>query len=1327
MMPAAKHFDPVIGVDIHIIQPPGPVPPLPVPHPFIGFLFDAFDYVPILGATIYVNGVPRAIAGTTGKTVPGVHFPIGGTFIKPPANECEMFMGSSTVNFDGDPASYMALPALSCQDIGMVAPFRINPKKKTKIKSLVLPTSAVLPIPLGLPVFIGGPPTISLMAIGMKLGMTALGKGLKRLAKTKLGRKIGAAWKKVSTKMHEAADKLMTKLGISKASRLRNAVHRGLCTVTGHPVDIATGKVYTESVDFELSGVVPIIWERVWYSTSTYSGPLGRGWHHTYDLGLIEDEDAVGLRLSDGRGVLFPKLDIGGSSTDEAEALTLRLDGQGYLLEDRDGRLLRLARCGRGDEYSLVSIEDKEGSRLVFSYNSQGLLARISDDSGVRLVAGWDHRGRITELRTFRPDSLDRSSTLVRYSYSDQDDLIAAYDSFDHPFLYEYSDHLLVRETDRGGYSFSFEYDARDEDARCLASRGQDGLYGVRLEYLPKHTVVTYGDQAHWTFRHNGQRVTEIVDPYGGAQQFRLDELGRLVEEVDPNGNSTRFEYDRKGAQIRRIRASGHSSAPEDDHELSSPDNYILPETPMEWDWGDLALHSSGGDPDIWILDQLPPAVQEALRRERVETAVGLPEEYVDNLGRVVERRYGDGTRESWAYDASSNVVAHRDRDGVTTRRGYGSWNLVANQIDALGNTTAFEYSDSAELTRVLDPGGTEYRFAYDHKDRNTEIRLNGRLLDGYVYDLADNLVERRDGQGNLLVKYEVGSGNVDTRRILSDGETHEFEYDAAGRTSLAKTALVSVEFEYDATGAVVRDIRNGGGVEHTVDEAFAVTRTTYFNRFEVNYARDPEDSDILTVTDPVGGSHQLLFGAEGEVLKQLSNQTNELSSYDSQGKCLSRHVWRDAGVEVSYQRYRYSPAGDLKEVRDSDGNATQYEYDGAHRLQREVRQSGGAFEYVFDSANNLIRQPGLERGMVWRANQLTSSAKEVFEYNDRGHMAARRGPSGETLYRYNALDLLTGVEINGQKWEAVYDPLGRRISKTWKGQLTQYWWDDSRIAAELRPDGTLRIYIYSDRKSLVPFLFIEYDRVDSPPQSGRPYFVFTNHIGVPIRVEDDRGRTVWRAEITPFGAALVTVNHGISMPIRFPGHYCDEETGLHYNRFRYYGPELGRYLQADPLGIEGDVNAYCYGTNPLTTVDIDGLAKCVGKPKAKSRKGKSRTGPKRKSKGLYERGGFRKSAVAKAKREAPLNKRGRMICPTCGKEIPSKISVKTKKGTIKRRGYDLDHYPDTWAERVEAMKKQPKPPTRSEVLDEYNRDLRAQCPPCNQSHAWEGVPGPFE
>jgi hypothetical protein len=145
MMPAAKHFDPVLGVDIHIILIPTPVGPVPtpLPHPFVGIIMDPFDYAPIIGATVMVNNIPRAQAGTAGIAVPP-HIPMGGPFAKPPGNECEMFMGSTIVEVDGDAFSYLALPAISCHDIGMVPPFR--PKKPRKTYSLVLPTSVVLPI-----------------------------------------------------------------------------------------------------------------------------------------------------------------------------------------------------------------------------------------------------------------------------------------------------------------------------------------------------------------------------------------------------------------------------------------------------------------------------------------------------------------------------------------------------------------------------------------------------------------------------------------------------------------------------------------------------------------------------------------------------------------------------------------------------------------------------------------------------------------------------------------------------------------------------------------------------------------------------------------------------------------------------------------------------------------------------------------------------------------------------------------------------------------------------------------------------------------------------
>jgi len=293
---AAKHMDPLVGVDIHITlipTPAGPIP-TPLPNPYVGMVFDPMDYVPKMGATVFINGLPRAVAGSNGQALPP-HIPMAGPFAKPPSNESEIFMGSATVVVDGDPQAFLAMPVLSCQDIGMPAPPR--PKKKSTAKSLLLPTTVVLSIPMGRLVLIGGPPTISMAAMAMKGAMA----GLKELRGLQQG---SLKWARRAKKLRDKATKFCAKHGLGDGAR--NLIHKAICVVTGHPVDVAAGKVFTEQTDFEVDGPLPLEWERTWYSTSTYRGPLGHGWHHTYDASLRVTEEVLLLRTPDGRHLGLP-------------------------------------------------------------------------------------------------------------------------------------------------------------------------------------------------------------------------------------------------------------------------------------------------------------------------------------------------------------------------------------------------------------------------------------------------------------------------------------------------------------------------------------------------------------------------------------------------------------------------------------------------------------------------------------------------------------------------------------------------------------------------------------------------------------------------------------------------------------------------------------------------------------------------------------------------------------------------------------------------------------------------------------------------------------
>ena len=104
-------------------------------------------------------------------------------------------------------------------------------------------------------------------------------------------------------------------------------------------------------------------------------------------------------------------------------------------------------------------------------------------------------------------------------------------------------------------------------------------------------------------------------------------------------------------------------------------------------------------------------------------------------------------------------------------------------------------------------------------------------------------------------------------------------------------------------------------------------------------------------------------------------------------------------------------------------------------------------------------------------------------------------------------------------------------------------------------------------------------------------YYYINDHLGAPQIITDDSGSVVWQAEYLPFGKVNISVAQ-IENNLRFPGQYFDAETGLHYNWNRYYDPETGRYIAADPIGLGGGINLYRYANaNPANWYDFDGLA----------------------------------------------------------------------------------------------------------------------------------------
>ncbi|WP_218968139.1 RHS repeat-associated core domain-containing protein, partial [Pseudomonas syringae] len=167
---------------------------------------------------------------------------------------------------------------------------------------------------------------------------------------------------------------------------------------------------------------------------------------------------------------------------------------------------------------------------------------------------------------------------------------------------------------------------------------------------------------------------------------------------------------------------------------------------------------------------------------------------------------------------------------------------------------------------------------------------------------------------------------------------------------------------------------------------------------------------------------------------------------------------------------------------------------------------------------------------------------------------------------------------------------LGRRVAKQWeiKGQTGQkrFLWQGLRMLREESPEQS-SLYLYE------PGSYAPLARVDEKEGEveNKVYYFHTDQIGTPLEMTDAEGQIVWQAKYRAWGAVEKLVVNEVEQNLRFQGQYFDVETGLHYNTFRYYDPEIGRFTTQDPIGLDGGLNLYRYAPNPNTWVDPWGWA----------------------------------------------------------------------------------------------------------------------------------------
>ncbi|MBO0359104.1 DUF4280 domain-containing protein [Hymenobacter sp. BT186] len=1047
-----------------------------------------------------------------------------------------------------------------------------------------------------------------------KLGGKLIGK----LANSKLGQRIAN-----SRFARTMEDRFANAFG-------RNRTPKPLCV--GEPVDVATGKVINEAIDFELNGPLPLVWRRVWYSTSAHEGALGHGWHHSYDEELYVDDEVIILRLPDGRYTGSELIPLGEAVFIRSEKITLAHTTAGYVYVDADGVAHHFSHSSATDSYKLSRLERAgNAGTIVFEYSADGHLTGLVDSAGRELKIEHDAAGRLLSIQAPHPTEPRGQVTVVRYSYNRQGHLVKAADALGQAWQFRYQGSLLVRATYKNGVSFYYRYDGTDARARCLRTWGDDGIYACQLSYdLENHrtTVVdSVGAQRVYAYDPELGVVTQLFDARGGVSSFEYNEFGELLTETDPLGYQTLYDYDERGNCIVEIQPDGAKFQRQYDEQDCLIALTDALGSQQQWQYNEQRQLLARKDPTgrsitytyqngrlTQITDSLTGRSTSLgydaagnlleLRNEEGATsrwlydAWGRPYKITDVRGNVQWREYDllnravkvnepDGNVRFLHYDALDNIIRAKDRrhDVQYAYRGLGR---LIRRVEA-GVAVEFLHDTEERLRAVVNEHGLAYRFELDAEgDVTAEVSFDG-LTRQYRRDIGRRVIEMvlPDEQA---VRYEYDQVARVTKVRYPDGQINSFTYRADGALLSASNNTIDVTFTRDLLGNVLEEAQGVHTVTSEFDAAGRRTKVTSSMGADLTFSRDRAGN----VERMQAGQWQALFerDAQGlEIQRSLSGGVRTRWKRDQIGRPTEQHIRTGAGRQERTRAYAWQSGDQLLHIQDSTQGLSRFEHDAWGNLVATTYPDGHRELRLPDATGNLFTTVQRQDRRYGPAGQLLEANGTRYAYDALGNLIRKTTTQGqEWRYTWNAAGMLCEVlRPDGQPVRFTYDALGRRISKSYQGQTKQWLWDGNTPLHEwYAPDS-----LVTSAADVVTWVFEDDSFTPVGKLQGNAQFsIIADHLGTPLEMLDQYGQQAWLAELSSYGRVRQLKGEAQACPFRYPGQYEDLETGLYYNRFRYYDPESGQYVSQDPLRLKSNnPNLYAYAHDPTSWVDLFGCS----------------------------------------------------------------------------------------------------------------------------------------
>lgn len=854
---------------------------------------------------------------------------------------------------------------------------------------------------------------------------------------------------------------------------------------------------------------------------------------------------------------------------------------------------------------NLVRVGDGVGAdALVLDHDEAGRMVGWTDRNGIWYRYEYDHKGRC-----IRTSGRDR---VLSYGFSYLPGRTLVTDSLGAVSSYEFNDaRQVVRHRDAAGQLTASTWDRFDRLLLRTDPLGRSTQFEYHDGWL---AAVIYPDGRRESWQRNDLGLpTTIVDTAGAVWSQRYDAWGDLESTTDPLGN-TIWSRRSRGVVTTCDAVGGVTTVRNNDAGL-----------PVD-------VQDPTGGRTRYEYDGFGRLVS------RVDPAGGCTTVGWSGGGKPLYRIGPDGAREEWTWDGEGNITGHVDAVGARTVIENGLFDLPVSRTDPDGGCFQFGYDTELRLTSVQNAAGLRWTYRYDALGRLVgEIDFNGRTQQ-YEYDAAGRLVGMQDRLGQLTSLAYDAAGNA-CERVTVDGSTR-LTYDTARRLVSVTAPGAVVTFDRDRLGRIVRETVNGRSVEFEIDACgrrqSRSTPTGRCSAWSFDAGGKPAalrtgDGDVRFTFDVAGREINRLFSAGGvlsqrfDAAHRLIGQSMGAGAPEAIRATSRRFDYRADGtlaciqdaVHDSHRTFDLDPSGRVTGVQ-AAGWRESYAYDRWGRISSTAVSpvgggavGGGAVGAL--EVDGAISAPAgsaltpVDNGREYTGMLLTRAGRISYLHDRAGRVVTRsrrrlsRKPE-VWRYEYDAEGRMVAARTAGQLWVYCYDPFGRRISKQrldTSGEVaeqTVFTWDGLVLIEQSRSGAGGSLPTVTTWDHLPGGWTPVIQRTGRSAADAQFFAVVSDLMGTPTElVTADGTRVVWtNAGSSLWGAPREADRIGrADCPLRFPGQYVDDETGLHYNHHRYYDPSAARYTTPDPLGLAPADDPYAYVLNPTRWSDPLGLAPC--------------------------------------------------------------------------------------------------------------------------------------